>query len=103
MAVLNDVRFTSLSSGRPLTGTGSAADVRDRRGVFSTVFCTGGSAVVTLQGSIDNVNYVGQTTITAVDGVWNSMVNLNYFPYVRAHYSGYAGVTASVFIAVGPV
>ena len=102
--VYNDARGYSVASAAPGTGTGSALDTRSRRGVYAFAFATGGSAVVTVQASHSNAAdaaWLPVATLTAANGVGASAVSVNYYPYLRAHYSGYAGATASVFLAAG--
>lgn len=104
MAVFNDVRAYTIASAAPATGTGSALDTRTREGLYVYAFVTGGSAIMTLQASHSigsDAAWLPVVTVTAADGVATTAGSLNYYPYVRGHYSGYAGATASMFVAAG--
>ncbi len=104
MAVYADVRAYSIQSAAPASGTGSAIDTRSRRGIYAFTFVTGGSAIMTIQASHSigsDAAWLPVVTVTATNGVGVSSVNTNYYPYVRAQYSGYAGATSTMFIAAG--
>lgn len=104
MSIYSDRRAYSVQSAAPATGTGSALDCRATRGFYAYGFVTGGSAVLTVQAaqSIDtDAAWLPVVTVTATNGDPASATNLNYYPYLRGHYSGYAGATASLFIAPG--
>lgn len=99
----SDRRAYSLTSATN-SGTGSAIDSRATRGYYAHVFVTGGTAVVNIQAShslLGDSAWLPVQTVTALDGVGQSSVSLNYYPYLRGFTSGYAGATASVFIAPG--
>lgn len=86
------------------SATGSAIDSRIGYGFYSLTYCTGGTAVVTVQAShsLDaDAQWLPVLTHTALNNTAVSGVSLNYYPYLRAQVSGYAGATASVFIAPG--
>lgn len=104
MTVYNDVRAYSIQSAAPASGTGSAIDTRSRRGIYAFSFVTGGSAIMTVQASHSiggDAAWLPVVTVTATDGVGISSINTNYYPFVRAFYSGYAGATSTMYIAVG--
>jgi hypothetical protein len=95
--------LVSAASGAALQ-TGSAIDARASRGFYATMFVTGGTAILTIQAShaIDGTSaWLPVQTVTALDGVHQSAVSVNPYPYLRAFNSGFAGSTASVFIAPG--
>jgi hypothetical protein len=103
MVLTTQAAYSLLSAVSGLQ-TGSAIDSRARQGYYADVFCTGGSAVLTIQASptIDgSTAWLPVQTLTALDGVHQSAVSLNPYPYLRAFNSGYAGGTASVYIVPG--
>ena len=102
--IFTDRAGYSLSSATN-SATGSAIDARVRRGFYAVAFVTGGSAVITIQAGHTNstdVFWLPISTITALDGVGISApASVNPYSYLRAQSSGYAGATASVYIAPG--
>lgn len=104
MTVYNDAIHYSIQSAAPATGTGSAIDARIRKALYTYAFVTGGSAIMTLQASHsvgDDADWLPVASQTATDGSPSTAVYTDFYPYLRAHYSGYAGATASMVIAAG--
>lgn len=105
MGIYSDRGVYSIASAAPATGSGAVIDCRATRGFYALGFATGGSAVLTVEAShlpaSEGGAWLPVVTITAADGIAASLTNANYYPYLRGHYSGYAGATASLYIAPG--
>lgn len=87
------------------SATGSAIDARACRGFYGYLYATGNSAVMTIQAShlspSEGAVWLPVVTVTGLNNTGLSAVSLNYYPYLRGQVSGYAGTTASIFIAPG--
>lgn len=103
MAILEPRAAYSLLSATNSAG-GTAIDCRATRGLYAFLFSTGNSAILTVQASHStgaDAAWLPVATVTGLNNTGQSAVSLNYYPYLRGHVSGYAGTTASVYIAPG--
>lgn len=101
--VFTDSRGYSLDSATN-TATGSPVDLRSKKDVYTYGFVTGGSALISLEASHsikDDADWKPIVLVTAVDGASVTAVYSTFWPYLRGFSSGYAGATASFFIAAG--
>jgi hypothetical protein len=98
--IYSDITATSLVSATN-TAIGTAIDSRGKQNLFAQHFVTGGSAIVNVQASLNQAQWVAVSTVTATNGVAGIFTALGHLPYIRAHSSGYAGATATVLLSMG--
>ena len=101
---LNIPISASVVSAAPGETEGAAMDARGGRGSYLYAFVTGGSALVTLQGHYDSAGatpWVDITQITAVNGAPRQIVTDSFYPYIRGHYTSWAGATGTIILARG--